>query len=633
MRKIISFIFLLFFTLVAFAQQPSRDSGGRDLPAQVDSLQKPPIIAYKIISIKGDTTFVDTTLSIQKDYKFNYLRKDNFELLQFANVGQTYNSLALDFRDENLIPQLGARARHFNFMEAGDINYYEVPTPLTELFFKTVPEQGQTLDAFFTINTSPRLNFSLAYKGLRSLGKYQNSLTSTGNFRTTLSYNTLNNRYRVKTHFVSQDLLNRENGGLDPIALEQYINKEEEFEDRSLLEVQFEDAENILYGKRFYLDQEFSLLPGTRNNISIFHVLDFSDKKYIFRQTNPFEDFGESLRNSNLNDEVKLRHINNRAGVAFSNSTLGRLAGKVGHSYYNYGYNSVIFFVNEAVANRLKGNNYSAGADYSNSFGPLKVYGDAMVNVAGDFTGHYLTGGITYTLNANNLLNVEINSNERAPNFNFLLYQSDYLNYNWQNDFSNQGTRVLNATLVSPRLVNIEAGITNITNYKYFGSDESGGVKPFQYDDALNYIKIKAQREFHYGRFSLDNTVMYQKVAEGNSVFNVPELVTRNTLYYRDHWFKRALYLQTGLTLKYFTSYNMNAYDPVLAEFYVQNDAEFGNYPVVDFFFNGKIRQTRIYFKLEHLNSLIAGNNNFVAPGYPHRDFIVRFGLVWNFFL
>lgn len=633
MKKIISLVFLLFFMNVALAQQPSRESAVRDLPAQEDSLQKPLITAYKIISIKGDTTFVDTSLTIQKDYKFNYLRKDNFDLLPFANVGQTYNSLAFNFKDENLLPQLGARARNFNFMEARDIYYYEVPTPLTELFFKTVPEQGQALDAFFTINTSPRLNFSMAYKGLRSLGKYQNALTSTGNFRATLSYNTLNNRYRFKTHFVSQDLLNRENGGLDEIALQQYIDKEEEFEDRSLLEVKFENAENVLFGKRFYLNQEFALLPGIKNNISLFHILDFSDKKYIFRQDNPYPEFGESLRNSNLNDEVKLRHINNRVGVAFKNSTLGRLAGKVGHSYYNYGYNSVIFFGNDAVANRLKGNNFAAGADYSSSFGSLKVYGDAMVNVAGDFTGHYLTGGITYTLNANNYLNVEINSNERAPNFNFLLYQSDYLNYNWQNDFSNQGTRVLNASLVSPGLVNIDAGITNITNYTYFSRGEEGGVKPLQYDGTLNYIKIKAQREFHFGRFSLDNTFMYQKVTEGNSVFNVPEFVTRNTLYYRDHWFKRALYLQTGFTLKYFTAYNMNAYDPILAEFYVQNDAKFGNYPVVDFFFNGKIRQTRIYFKLEHLNSLITGNNNFSAPGYPHRDFIVRFGLVWNFFL
>jgi hypothetical protein len=88
-------------------------------------------------------------------------------------VGQTYNKLAYTFKKDNIVPDLGARARHFNFMEVEDIFYYEVPTPLTEFYFKTVPEQGQTLDAFFTINTSERLNFSIAYKGLRSLGKYQ----------------------------------------------------------------------------------------------------------------------------------------------------------------------------------------------------------------------------------------------------------------------------------------------------------------------------------------------------------------------------------------------------------------------------------------------------------------------------
>ena len=33
---------------------------------------------YQIISHQRDTTFVDTTLTIQKDYKYNYLRKDDF---------------------------------------------------------------------------------------------------------------------------------------------------------------------------------------------------------------------------------------------------------------------------------------------------------------------------------------------------------------------------------------------------------------------------------------------------------------------------------------------------------------------------------------------------------------------------
>lgn len=632
MKQVFLILLLSFFFQYLRAQQPAEPES-RTLAIQVDSLQKPLITSYKIIFIHGDTTYVDTSLTIHKYYRFNYLRTDNFELLPFANVGQTYNSLGDFFKEENLIPEFGARARHFNFMEAKDINYYEVPTPLTELYFKTVPEQGQTLDAFFTMNTSPRFNFSIGYKGLRSLGKYQNSLTSTGNFRFGFNYRTINNRYRLKSHFVSQDLLNRENGGLDDQSVLQYLNEEEEFEDRSLLEVKFENAENVLFGKRFYLNHEYDLVSGEKNKVSIHHVLDFSDKKYVFRQVSPYSGFGESLRNSNLNDEVKLRHINNQIAASIQNTGLGRLAFKGAHSYYNYGYNSVLFLEEQSVQNRLIGDNFSAGVGYSNEFGPLVVYGDGMVNLVGDFTGYYLTGGISYKLNPLNLLKIELNANDRAPNFNFLLYQSDYLNYNWQNNFNNQSSRVLDVSLVSPAIVNVGASLTQVDNYTYFSREEDEGTKPFQYGGTVNYLKVKAQREFHFGKFSLDNTLMYQKVTEGGGVLNVPEVITRNSLYFSDHLFQRALYLQTGFTLKYFSTYEMDGYDPVLAEFYVQNEAAYGDYPVVDFFFNGKIRQTRIYLQLEHVNSLLMGNNNFSAPDYPYRDFLVRFGLVWNFFL
>jgi len=633
MKQLIILIFLLFWSSVIFAQEPQAKDLGKQRSVQKDSLQKPLISAYKIINIKGDSTFVDTSLTIQKDYKFNYLRKDNFELLAFNNIGQSYNSLAYNLKGEDLIPEFGARARHFNFMEARDIMYYEVPTPLTEIYFKTVPEQGQNLDAFFTVNTSERINFSLAYKGLRSLGKYQNSLTSTGNFRATLSYNTLNERYRLKTHFVAQDLLNRENGGLSELALQQYISKEPEFEDRSLLEVKFENAENVLFGKRFYLDQEFDIVNGEQNKVTIRNILDFSDKKYIFRQDSPVEYFGKSFRNSNLQDNVKLRNITNVASISFQNLILGKLTGKAGISHFNYGYNSLLFLEEQDITNRFVGENYSLGGEYSNQFGPLKLYGDAMLNLAGDYSGHYFTAGVGYQLNKDSYFSAGINSNERAPNFNFLLYQSDYLNYNWQNDFKNQSARSLNVKLSSKKWLNVDASFSQIDKYTYFSKNQNDAVKPFQFGGTVNYFKLKASREFRLGKFALDNTLMFQNVSNGQEVFNVPELVSRNTFYYGDHWFKKALFMQTGLTLNYFTSYQMNGYDPVLAEFYVQNLQEFGGFPVVDFFFNAKIRQTRIFFKLEHLNSLIDGNNNFTAPDYPYRDFLVRFGLVWNFFL
>ena len=62
---------------------------------------------YKIISFYNDTTVVDTTLTIKKYFLFNYLRKDNFELLPFHNQGQTYNRLGYSFKNNSLLPTLG----------------------------------------------------------------------------------------------------------------------------------------------------------------------------------------------------------------------------------------------------------------------------------------------------------------------------------------------------------------------------------------------------------------------------------------------------------------------------------------------------------------------------------------------
>ena len=77
----------------------------------------------------------------------------------------------------------------------------------------------------------------------------------------------------------------------------------------------------------------------------------------------------------------------------------------------------------------------------------------------------------------------------------------------------------------------------------------------------------------------------------------------------------------------------MNSYDPALAEFYVQTNRQYGNFPMVDFFVDGKIRTMRIYLKLEHFNASLTGYNYYSAPGYPYRDMVFRFGVEWNFFL
>ncbi|MEP1488014.1 MAG: putative porin [Algibacter sp.] len=600
---------------------------------------------YLIISHRNDTTYVDTTLSIKKEYKFNYLRKDNFGLIPFSNLGQTYNSLTYNFESTSLMPSFGARARHFNYMEIEDINYYRVPTPLTELFFKTAFEQGQLADSFFTVNTSPQFNFSLAYKGMRSLGKYQHILTSTGNFRFTTNYQTKDKRYNFRGHVVTQDLLNEENGGLQDDQIENFETGAEEFIDRSILTVNFEDAESILKGKRFHLDHNYKIIQEkdslSKNKLSIGHIMSFEDKYYQYNQTSAQTSIlGAAFKSSSLEDRATIEHFHNQLQLNYSNNILGDLQFNVGSDNYNYGYDKVVKYLGETITNRLKGNIYSTGGKYHKQYKTFELYGELGLNISGDFDGNYLKGDVSFSLNDDISVKASINHSSKAPNYNVLLYQSDYKNYNWQNNFNNTETQQLAFQLKSKKHATLTVDYTTINDHTYFkkdviniDEDDFIPVKAFQNDKSITYLRVKFENEIRFKKFALNNTILYQNVQDENNVFNVPEITTRNTFYYASHLFKKALYLQTGVTVNYFTSYHMNAYDPVLAEFYVQTDQEYGNFPRLDFFLNAKVRQTRIYVKAEHFNSSLTGYNYYSAPNNPYRDFTIRFGLVWNFFL
>ncbi len=627
MNRTLLLLMIVFSPVIAFSQTT---------PAK---RKKPPIELYRIISAARDTTFLDTTLTIKKEYKFNYLRRDNFELLPFSNVGQTYNSLAYSFDKLNLKPLFAAQSHHFNYREIEDMNYYHVPTPLTELYFKTAFEQGQQLDAFFTINTSEQFNFSVGYKGVRSLGKYQNILTSTGNFSFTTNYHTKNKRYNVRAHVAAQDILNEENGGLDENSILLFINDDEEFEDRGRLDVNFEDAENKLEGLRFYVDHEYELISQkdslNYSVLTIGNILSYEDKFFYYKQATPYAPFGPSYKTANLFTETKLEDFNAKAYARFDNSILGDITAWAGYTDYNYGYNTALILDEGRIPNRLKGNIIETGAAYKKQYRGFELSGKGAINVAGDFEGNYLNGAASFRINEDYKAKASITVHSVAPNFNFLLYQSDYVNYNWQTNFNNVKTQELKFEIETKKFGIATLSYTGIEDYAYFAiSPNDSTPTPQQFSGRVDYLKVKAEKEFRYGRFALANTVMFQQVAGGEEVFKVPQIITRQSLYYEDHWFKRALFMQAGVNFKYFSSYEMNAYDPVLAEFYVQNNQELGGFPLVDIFFNAKIRQTRIYFKWEHINSLFSSKNEyFSAPGYPYRDAVIRFGLVWDFFL
>ena len=160
-----------------------------------------------------------------------------------------------------LQPQLGAASKHMGYVRTEDVKYYQVPTPITELFFRTTMEQGQLSDAVISFNTSPQFNFAIAYRGMRSLGKYVNQRSADEAFRIKLNYTSTNKRYTAKFHYLSQTIDNQENGGITPESALLFASGDEDFLERSVLDVRLKEAENFLKGKRSFFCA--SLCAGT----------------------------------------------------------------------------------------------------------------------------------------------------------------------------------------------------------------------------------------------------------------------------------------------------------------------------------------------------------------------------------
>ena len=605
---------------------------------------------YKIISYARDTTYLDTTLTIQKEYKHNYLRKDNFELIDFPNVGQTYTKLGVNFSKLSFYPAIGAKAKHFNYKEKEDIAYYNVATPMSDLFFKTTLEQGHLLDVVLAFNTSKQLNFSLGYKGFNSLGKYQYNQVKSGNFVTTANYQSKNKRYSFRMHIAVQNIGGEENGGLS--------NKEEQFEagnpdfsDREKVDIVFKDAENKVLGKRYFYEHQYKLVRKRKDSgnigpasLAFGHQFNYDTKSYEFKQTQQNSYFGNKTFVDEVYDKSKQKTTYNKLNVTLDNKTLGELKGFVDFYRYNYFFNSILITDKGQIQSQLNGDEIGFGANYKKQIGGFNLYGKVKYMLSGDLKGSLIDVSASYQFNKNNKIKLRVHSSARMPDFNYMLYQSDYINYNWQNTgaFNKQGVNSVQFNIASKLLGNLSAKHTTISKYTYFASTatteeiennmENAFVKPFQEQDNLTYIKLKYTKEFRIGNFALNNTILYQNVSQTNEVLNLPQLVTRNTLYFSKEVYKKALYLQTGVTLKYFTLYNMDAYNPLLGEFYIQNNEKLGEFPMLDFFINVKVQQTRIYLKAEHFNSSFSGKKYYSAPNYPYRDFVIRFGLVWNFF-
>ena len=491
---------------------------------------------YTIINQRNDSLKVDTSLTIEKFYKLNYLRSDNFELIEFSNTGHTYNSLSF-VESKGLFPQIGSNAKHYNYLKTNDINYYHVATPFTELMYRSAFVQGQLLDALFSVNTSPRFNFTIARKGLRSLGNYQHFLSSSSNFRFSTNYNSRNSKYFLKTHYVNQNLFSEENGGIREDDISNFESGNTEFIDRSVFDPQFENADNTLHGKRFYLNQNY-LIKNSLDSLntrkwSVGNIITLENKYYQFKQSTSNEYFGESTGFNQINDKVSFDTFLVNFNTSFSSSKLGMTTFFMNYRDVNYSYENLVDIDNNYNYESIIDENFSFGLNYlfKKENYILDFQFESMLT--GDVEGSLIKAGLLLNINSDSNIKFSFINSDNSPDYNYIVNNSSYLNYNWNNLFKNINTTKYILNFSSDKLFKFNFEFNNILNHTYFVKDVSGIVLPVQEFNNLGVFKMNISKKISFNKFAIDNRVQFQKTRdESLGIINIPELILRNTLYY-----------------------------------------------------------------------------------------------------
>ena len=215
----------------------------------------------------------------------------------------------------------------------------------------------------------------------------------------------------------------------------------------------------------------------------------------------------------------------------------------------------------------------------------------------------------------------------------------------WDNDFDNTNVTQVNGYLhyISP-VFSISPGFTftRMGNYVFFKQSDynqedygqSQTVLPVQTsgEQVIASPELKLSLRL-YDHIIFSSQTIYTKVLENTDEgIQIPDLFINAQLAYENIFFNDNLDMHAGLEFHYKSDYYALGYDVPIQQFYVQQSFVTPSFPLIDVFFNARIKKGRIFFKYNNLVQLITKEGYMPTPGYPGQRNIIDFGFDWSFY-
>ena len=480
----------------------------------------------------------------------------------------------------------------------------------------------QTIDNF---------QFELDFNTMIAEGLYVRQLVRDINVGTRLSYHTPKNRYGFHFAYIFNLFYLNENGGVANDSLFEsglpvqsisvkFNNAENNYQDHDIFFRQYINLsknKTINVKDYYYLgyivhDFEFSKLKSLYSdhdlNLDYYNTVNY-DSLFTFDSVSSYQIKNSLMWTNYMNDDSTLMNRNH-----FFHLALG-----VSHTYIKVGDSSSNFY------------NYNI-TPFATIHLRFIRYLNLKMNCLYSFHGYNdkdITAGFDLSWEFEN--NKE-NIHTLALKSNFYRYQPDYFytyyfanTYNWKNtDLKKQQLFQVGIEWnYNPYIVDLN--YYTLQHTILIGED----MKPMQMTKAANIMQLAVLVPFRYKGFGFDAN-MYVQYCDQKYI-PMPWFAGRGSVFYGFPMFKKAMFLQLGLEMLYNTPYYANGYNPVMQQFYYQNDKKIGNYTYFDFFANVKVSRFYFHFVLGNFLADVFPKTYFSMLHYPSKGLNFKVGVSWRF--
>jgi hypothetical protein len=327
-------------------------------------------------------------------------------------------------------------------------------------------------------------------------------------------------------------------------------------------------------------------------------------------------------------DEVRFASMRNEVGLK------GNLAKLFYNGYYALRHYDMSYnYLNSGdVRTKLAGNEHYLGGRMSlllDSIGEVDAW--AEVEALGNFR---LEGSIK-----SRWFEASLKQLQYAPSFIQQAYRGSH--DEWNNNFAPIKSTQINGYLhYNSRVFKLSPGITftRLNDYVYFLYNKNTGdpqtVLPVQSSGtqviASPEVKLSLTMMRH---LTLSGQGIYTKLLQNNDgAISVPEIFVNGQLAYANIFVHGNLDMQAGVDMHYQSGYYANGYDPVIQQFYRQQNFKVKAFPVVDVFFNMKVKKGRAFVKYNNLIQAFTRSGYITTPFYPGQRNVVDLGFELFFF-